>query len=54
MIIAKRARQSSMIAYVDDFQLMLYLTLAVLPLLLFIRTPPRANARMGDTHAVIE
>ncbi|MDP9011349.1 MAG: DHA2 family efflux MFS transporter permease subunit [Pseudomonadota bacterium] len=47
-------QQSSMIAYVDDFQLMLYLTLAVLPLLLFIRTPPRANARAGETHAVIE
>ncbi|MDP8986544.1 MAG: DHA2 family efflux MFS transporter permease subunit [Pseudomonadota bacterium] len=45
-------QQSSMVAYLNDFRLMLYLTLAVIPLLLFIRTP-RTDAP-ADTHAIIE
>ncbi|HZL00382.1 MAG TPA: DHA2 family efflux MFS transporter permease subunit [Caulobacteraceae bacterium] len=32
-------RQSAMVAYIDDFKVMLILTLAVMPLLLFMRTP---------------
>ena len=36
---AEVTRQASMIAYIDDFWLMLVLTLAIFPLLLFIRTP---------------
>jgi MFS transporter, DHA2 family, multidrug resistance protein len=47
------AQQSSMIAYVNDFRLMLYLTLAVMPLLLLIRSPRRADAPV-DTHAVMD
>ncbi|HEX7983858.1 MAG TPA: DHA2 family efflux MFS transporter permease subunit [Duganella sp.] len=39
-------RQASMIAYVDDFWLMLILTLCVLPLLLLIRPP--SNAAPGE------
>jgi DHA2 family multidrug resistance protein len=34
-------RQASMIAYIDDFWLMLMMTLAVFPLLLLIRSPKR-------------
>ncbi|HWJ34105.1 MAG TPA: DHA2 family efflux MFS transporter permease subunit [Steroidobacteraceae bacterium] len=46
-------QQSSMIAYVNDFRLMLYLTLAVIPLLLLIRTPRQADAP-ADAHAVMD
>jgi DHA2 family multidrug resistance protein len=35
--------QSAMIAYIDDFYLMLLLTLAALPMLLLVR-PPRVGA----------
>ena len=35
-------RQSYMIAYLNDFRLMMYLTLLALPLLLLLRPPPRA------------
>jgi DHA2 family multidrug resistance protein len=45
-------QQSAMIAYLDDFRLMLYLTLAVIPLLLFIRAPKRAP--VPDAHAVMD
>ena len=37
-----------MIAYIDDFWLMLFLTLAVIPLLLLIR-PPGAPQASGST-----
>jgi MFS transporter, DHA2 family, multidrug resistance protein len=46
-------QQSSMVAYINDFRLMLYLTLAVIPLILFIR-PPRRNDTPADGHALIE
>jgi DHA2 family multidrug resistance protein len=46
-------RQASMIAYVDDFWLMLLMTLAVIPLLLLIR-PPRKNAPVTVDHAAME
>lgn len=46
-------RQSSMIAYINDFRLMLYLTLGVIPLLLFIRAPRRTDAPV-DSHAVMD
>ncbi|HEY5290444.1 MAG TPA: MFS transporter, partial [Caulobacteraceae bacterium] len=32
-------RQAGMIAYLDDFKLMMFITLACMPLLLFMRTP---------------
>jgi DHA2 family multidrug resistance protein len=41
-----------MIAYLNDFRLMLYLTLAVIPLLLFLRAPKQA--RVDETHAVLD
>jgi DHA2 family multidrug resistance protein len=43
--------QATMIGYIDDFVLMLVLTLAVMPLILLIRTP---RAAAVDAHAVME
>jgi DHA2 family multidrug resistance protein len=46
-------QQASMIAYINDFRLMLYLTIAVIPLLLLIR-PPRRSAAPVESHAVMD
>jgi DHA2 family multidrug resistance protein len=47
-------QQAAMMAYIDDFWLMLFLTLAVIPLLLLIRPPAaRAAAEVGS-HAAME
>ena len=46
-------RQASMIAYLDDFWLMLILTLAVIPLLLLIR-PPKKGVPLVIDHAAME
>jgi len=46
-------RQASMIAYVDDFWLMMILTLCVIPLLLLIR-PPAKQAAPAIDHAAME
>jgi DHA2 family multidrug resistance protein len=47
-------QQAAMIAYIDDFWLMLFLTVMVIPLLLLIR-PPRSTAAAGvDTQAVMD
>ena len=47
-------QQAAMIAYIDDFWLMLFLTLAVTPLLLLIRPPRRTTAPAPDAHAVMD
>jgi DHA2 family multidrug resistance protein len=47
-------RQASMIAYVDDYRLMLLLTLAVIPMLLLIRPPRAAAAPAQVDHAALE
>lgn len=47
------AQQAAMIAYIDDFWLMLFLTVAVMPLLLLIR-PPNQPKPAVDAHAVVE
>ena len=46
-------RQASMIAYVDNFWLMLLLTLMVIPLLLLIHSPKKTASIMTD-HAAME
>ena len=46
-------RQAAMIAYLDDFWLMLMLTLTVIPMLLLIR-PPKKNALPSIDHAAME
>jgi MFS transporter, DHA2 family, multidrug resistance protein len=48
------ARQAAMIAYIDDFWLMLFLTVGVMPLLLLIRPPRRQQTADADAHAVME
>jgi len=40
MLDAEVNRQAAMVAYVDDFYLMMWLTLAIIPLVLFLRKPP--------------
>jgi DHA2 family multidrug resistance protein len=45
-------QQASMIAYINDFRLMLYLTLGVIPLVLFVRAPRRGAA--AAAHAVMD
>jgi DHA2 family multidrug resistance protein len=47
-------QQASMVAYIDDFRLMLYLTLIVIPLVLLLRPAGRANAAGIDAHAVMD
>jgi DHA2 family multidrug resistance protein len=46
-------RQASMIAYVDDYWLMMILTLAVIPLLLLVRKPKTAGPVAVD-HAALD
>jgi DHA2 family multidrug resistance protein len=46
-------RQAAMIAYLDDFWLMLLLTLLVIPLLLLIR-PPKKEIVLSIDHAAME
>jgi MFS transporter, DHA2 family, multidrug resistance protein len=45
-------QQASIIAYANDFKLLMILSLAVIPLLLLLRSAPRKNA--DPTHAVME
>jgi DHA2 family multidrug resistance protein len=45
-------QQAAMIAYINDFRLTLYLTLACIPLLLLIRAPKRSVP--AEVHAVLE
>jgi DHA2 family multidrug resistance protein len=51
-------QQASMLAYVDDFRLMLWITLLAIPMLLIMRPPKRRGAATKpegvDTHAAFE
>jgi DHA2 family multidrug resistance protein len=52
---ASVTQQAAMIAYIDDFWLMLFLTLAVMPLLLLVRPPrKRGAAADGDIQAAMD
>ena len=42
-----------MIAYTNDFRLMLFLSIGVLPLLLLIKPPPRTSIPV-DAHTVMD
>ncbi|MCY1544699.1 hypothetical protein D9M68_805990 [compost metagenome] len=46
-------RQAAILAYLQDFRLMMFITLASLPLLLFLRKPAQA-AGAPPTHAVMD
>ncbi len=50
---AEITRQSAMVAYVDDFRLMFFITIACMPMLLFMRKPRRA-AGAEPLHAAID
>ena len=52
MLNAEVTRQAAMIAYLDDFQLMMVLTLLAIPLVLLLRRPPRAGAIKVDADAM--
>ena len=45
------SNQAAMIAYIDDFQLMMVLTIAVIPLVVVLRNPPR---QAGEHAAIME
>jgi DHA2 family multidrug resistance protein len=47
-------RQASIIAYVDDFKLMLLVTLMAIPLLLLMRTPRASAAGDAGKAAVLD
>jgi DHA2 family multidrug resistance protein len=54
MLDAEINRQALMIAYLDDYHMMMLLTLAAIPLLLFVRRPPRPVPGAEPAHAVME
>ena len=45
---AEVTRQAAMIGYVQDFRIMMFLTLANMPLLLFVRKPRVATQTLGS------
>jgi MFS transporter, DHA2 family, multidrug resistance protein len=47
-------QQAAMLSYIDDFWLMLFLTLTVIPLLLLIRPPGTAKASELEAHAAMD
>ena len=51
---AEITRQATMIAYVDDFRLMFFITIACMPMLLFMRTPKKSAAGAELAHAAVE
>jgi DHA2 family multidrug resistance protein len=51
---AEITRQASMVAYVDNYWLMMLLTFGVIPLLLLIRPPKRGAAPAPVDHAAME
>ena len=50
---AEITRQASMVAYIDDFRLMLLITLLCMPMLLLLRRP-RNNGPADPAHAAID
>jgi DHA2 family multidrug resistance protein len=54
MIDNEITRQASMIAYVDDFWLMMLMTAAVIPLLILIRPPKKSAGPIEIDHAAME
>jgi DHA2 family multidrug resistance protein len=49
---AEITRQATMVAYVDDFRLMFFITIACMPMLLLMRRPRRAGGE--PAHAAVE
>jgi DHA2 family multidrug resistance protein len=51
---ASVTQQAAMIAYIDDFWLMLFLTLAVTPLLLLVRPPRKRGAPVDGASIAVD
>jgi MFS transporter, DHA2 family, multidrug resistance protein len=51
---ASVTQQAAMMAYINDFRLMLLLTVAVMPLLLLIKPPERRQSPEADSHALMD
>jgi DHA2 family multidrug resistance protein len=51
---ASVTQQAAMMAYINDFRLMLLLTVAVIPLLLLIKPPDLRKSAEMDPHAVMD
>jgi MFS transporter, DHA2 family, multidrug resistance protein len=51
---ASVTQQAAMMAYINDFRLMLFLTVAVMPLLLLIKPADHGRAAEVDSHAVMD
>jgi DHA2 family multidrug resistance protein len=47
-------QQAAMIAYLDDFKLMMFLTAAALPLVLLLRRPPKPEKSDEPMHVAFE
>ena len=47
-------RQAAMVAYIDDFKLMLIITVCAAPLLLFLKAPKAQGAKPDPEHVVME
>jgi DHA2 family multidrug resistance protein len=51
---AEITRQSAMVAYIDDFKLMVIITVCAAPLLLLMKAPKAQAAKPDPEHAVME
>ena len=47
-------KQASMVAYIDDFKLMMWITVVSVPLLILMRPPKRTAAKPDPAHAAFE
>ena len=43
-----------MVAYIDDFKLMMWITIISVPLLILMRPPKRTTAKPDPAHAAFE
>ena len=49
---AEVTRQAAMLAYLQDFRMMMFLTLAFIPMVLLLRAPPTSRQSAGETVAI--
>jgi DHA2 family multidrug resistance protein len=54
MLNAEVTRQAAAIAYLNDFRLLMYIDLAAIPLLLFMRVPKRAKVSPEQAAMAME
>jgi DHA2 family multidrug resistance protein len=54
MLNAEAGRQAAMIAYLDDFKVMMIATLCAIPLVLLLRKPRTDISKEDDVHMVME